>query len=183
MATNSTSAAFPNTDLSLAVSAGVYHDIQHFLFREALLLDHRRFEEWAALLANDVVFRMPARFARQIGIETPPGVEYFHDDRRAITNKIKLLQEKLAAAPERGQGVTQTRRFITNVIVCPCDRDEYNVMSYLLLTRSAQGEAPSTVFSAERYDRLRGGARTLRIVRREIVMDQSNANVDIDMYL
>jgi 3-phenylpropionate/cinnamic acid dioxygenase small subunit len=182
MATNSAS-VFPNTDLSLAVSAGVYHDIQHFLFREALLLDHRRFDEWASLLANDVVFRMPARFARGIGLETPPGADYLQEDRRAITSQIKLLQEKMATPAGQQLAATQTRRFITNVIVCPCSRDEYNVLSYLLLTRSDAGEAPTTVFSAERYDRLRGSGRTLRIVRREVVMDQKNANVNIDMYL
>src|SRR5262249_22810350 len=157
--TNST-AAFPHTDLShtdlsLAVSAGVYHDIQHFLFREALLLDHRRFDEWAGLLANDVVFRIPARFARQIGIHAPSGVEYFHDDRREIAAKIKLLQERLASEAGQAQSATQTRRFITNIIVCPCDRDEYNVFSYMLLTRSPPGDAPSTVYTAERHDRLR----------------------------
>ena len=180
MATNST-AVFPNTDLSLAVSAGVYHDIQHFLCREALLLDHRRFDEWAELLANDCVFRIPARFATGIGIEVPPGVDHFNDDRRALMSKLKLLQAHLASP--QGQVACQTRRLITNVIVCPCSRDEYNVISYLLLTRSDAGEAPIPVFSAERYDRLRGAGRTLRIVRREIVMDQKNAKVDIDMYL
>jgi 3-phenylpropionate/cinnamic acid dioxygenase small subunit len=182
MATSST-AVFPNTDLSLAVSAGVYHDIQHFLFREALLLDHRRFDEWAGLLANNVVFRMPARFAREIGIGTPCATDYLNEDRRAITTKIRMLQEKMATPAGQQLFASQTRRIITNVIVCPCDRDEYNVLSYLLLTRSDTGEAPCTVFSAERYDRLRGSGRTLRIVRREIVMDQKNANVNIDMYL
>jgi 3-phenylpropionate/cinnamic acid dioxygenase small subunit len=182
MATNST-AVFPNTDLSLAVSAGVYHDIQHFLCREALLLDHRRFDEWTELLANDVIFRIPARFARGIGIEVPAGVDHFNDDRRAIISKIKLLQAQLASPDGQRQFATQTRRIISNVIVCPCNRDEYNVLSYLLLTRSDAGETPSAVFSAERYDRLRGAGRTLRILRREIVMDQKNANVDIDMYL
>jgi 3-phenylpropionate/cinnamic acid dioxygenase small subunit len=182
MATSST-AVFPNTDLSLAVSAGLYHDIQHFLFREALLLDHRRFDEWAGLLANDVIFRIPARFASEIGIEVTPGVEHFNDDRRAILAKLKLLQTRLASPAGKQVLATQTRRVITNILVCPCDRDEYNVLSYVLLTRSDSGGAPSTVFSAERYDRLRGTGRTLRIVRREIVLDQKNANVDIDMYL
>jgi 3-phenylpropionate/cinnamic acid dioxygenase small subunit len=182
MATNS-AAVFPNTDLSLAVSAGVYHDIQHFLFRESLLLDHRRFDEWAAMLAHDAVFRIPARFALGIGLDTPPGVDVLNADRRAITSQIKLLQAKLATPAGQELLATQTRRFITNVIVCPCSKDEYNVLSYLLLTRSDAGEAPSTVFSAERYDRLRGSGRTLKIVRREIVMDQKNANVNIDMYL
>lgn len=178
MATNSSSIAFPNSDLSLPVTAGVYHDIQHFLFREAVLLDHRRFDEWTALLASDVVFRMPARFAREIGMESPAGIDCFHDDRRAIAARIKRLQERTESCTEH-----QTRRFIANVIVCPCERDEYNVLSYMLLTVSRAGEAQSTVFSAERYDRLRRLSRTFKIVRREIVMDQRNANVNIDMYL
>jgi 3-phenylpropionate/cinnamic acid dioxygenase small subunit len=182
MATNSTSAAFPNTDLSLAVTAGVYHDIQHFLFREALLLDHRRFDEWTALLAHDVVFCMPAGFAREIGIDTPPGLDYFHDDRRAIGARLKRLHDRCEPAGEQQQ-CAQTRRFIANVIVCPCDRDEYNVLSYVLLTVVRAGEAQSTVFSAERYDRLRKSSRSFKIVRREIVMDQRDAKVDIDMYL
>jgi 3-phenylpropionate/cinnamic acid dioxygenase small subunit len=181
MATNSTSAAFPNSDLSLPVTAGVYHDIQHFLFREALLLDHRRFDEWTALLAADVVFRMPARFAREIGMEFPAGVDCFHDDRRAIAARIKRLQER--TEPHAGELAPQTRRFVANVIVCPCDRDEYNVLSYMLLTVSRAGDAQSTVFSAERYDRLRRSSRSFKIVRRDIVMDQRNANVNIDMYL
>jgi 3-phenylpropionate/cinnamic acid dioxygenase small subunit len=182
MATNSTRAAFPTTDLSLAVTAGVYHDIQHFLFREAMLLDHRRFDEWSALLARDVVFRIPARFAREIGIAPPAGVDHFHDDARALAARIKLLQQR-DSDPGQPNSTTQIRRMITNVVVCPCDREEYNVMSYLLLTRSRPGEAQSTVFSAERYDRLRGSMQKLRIVRREIVIDQKHANVDIDMYL
>jgi 3-phenylpropionate/cinnamic acid dioxygenase small subunit len=183
MTTHCAPAAFPNSDLSLAVSAGVYHDIQHFLCREALLLDHRRFDEWTGLLASDVTFRMPARFAREIGIEAPAGVEYFNDDRRCIVARIKRLQEATEAHAGQQPLAPQTRRFIANVIVCPCDRDEYNVLSYVLLTIIKPGESQSTVFSAERYDRLRKSSRAFKIVHREIVIDQRNANVDIDMYL
>jgi 3-phenylpropionate/cinnamic acid dioxygenase small subunit len=175
--------AFPNSDLSLAVSAGVYHDIQHFLFREALLLDHRRFDEWTCLLSSDAKFRMPARFAREIGIEPPIGVDHFDDDRRAIVARLKRLQETGGTNAGQQQSTPQTRRFIANVIVCPCERDEYNVLSYLLLTIVRPGEAQSTVFSAERYDRLRKSSRSFKIVHREIVIDQRNANIDIDMYL
>jgi 3-phenylpropionate/cinnamic acid dioxygenase small subunit len=183
MVTSTTRAAFPKTDLSLAVTAGVYHDIQHFLFREAMLLDHRRFDEWTELLAKDAVFRIPARFAREIGIAPPVGVDHFHDDRQGLVARIKVLQQRDSVAAGQQTSATQIRRMITNVVVCPCDREEYNVLSYLLLTRSRPGEAQSTVFSAERHDRLRGSPQKLRIVRREIVIDQKNANIDIDMYL
>jgi len=182
MATNSTS-TFPNTDLSLAVSAGVYHDIQHFLFREALLLDHRRFDEWIALLSADVTFHMPARFAREIGMELPAGVDCFRDDRRAIAARIKRLQERTEPNGGEENLPIQTRWFIANVIVCPSERDEYNVLSYVLLTVCRAGQAQNSVFSAERYDRLRRSSRSFKIVSRQIVVDQRNANVDIDMYL
>jgi 3-phenylpropionate/cinnamic acid dioxygenase small subunit len=182
MATTSTS-AFPNADLSLPVTAGVYHDIQHFLFREALLLDHRRFDEWIGLLSSDVVFRVPARFAREIGMESPADIDCFHDDRCAIAARIKRLQARTEPHTSQQQLSIQTRRFIANVIVCPCDRDEYNVLSYVLLTVCRSGEGQNTVFSAERYDRLRRSSRSFKIARREIVVDQRNAKVDIDMYL
>jgi 3-phenylpropionate/cinnamic acid dioxygenase small subunit len=181
MAIKTAPGAFADADLSLDVGAGVYHDIQHFLFREALLLDHHRFDEWLGLLAPDVVFRIPARFARDIGMEAPSGVEHFNDDRQALTARIRTLQERIAASGPIS--AAQSRRFITNVIICPCSRDEYNVMSYLMLTRSTRGEAQSQVYSAERYDRLRRSGHKLRIVRREIVLDQRAGNVDIDMYL
>ena len=182
MAASFASSVFSSPDLSLALSPGIYHDIQHFLFREAVLLDHRRFDEWAELLASDVVFRIPARFAREIGIALPTGADYFHDDRRALTARIKQLQHRSAAGPEQHTATIQIRRLITNVVVCPCGRDEYNVLSYLLLTRNGAGEAQSTVFSAERHDHLRGPLHKLRIVRREIVIDPKKADTDIEMY-
>jgi 3-phenylpropionate/cinnamic acid dioxygenase small subunit len=183
MGTISAPGALSHHDLALPVTAGVYHDIQHFLFRESLLLDHRRFDEWTALLASDAELCLPARFAREIGVECAAGVDHFQYDRQAISARFKRLQE--CRGSDTGQQLsTKTRRFITNVIVCACDRDEYNVLSYLLVTRSGPGEAQNYILSAERYDRLRRASRTFKIVRREIVMDQtSSAHADIDMYL
>jgi len=182
MGTTSAPGALSHHDLALPVTAGVYHDIQHFLFRESLLLDHQRFEEWTALLSSDAVLCLPARFAREIGVECAAGVDHFQYDRQAISARFKRLQQ--CPAPDTGPLSAKTRRFITNVIVCACDRDEYNVLSYVLVTRSGPGEAQNYILSAERYDRLRRAARTFKIVRREIVMDRASAaNADIDMYL
>jgi ethylbenzene dioxygenase subunit beta len=183
MGTTSAPGALSHHDLALPVTAGVYHDIQHFLCREALLLDHQRFDEWTALLANDAVLCLPARFAREIGVECAAGVAQFQYDRQDIGARFKRLQQRVGSEPGQ-QLAAKTRRFITNVIVCACDRDEYNVLSYLLVTRSGPGETQNYILSAERHDRLRRASRTFKIVRREIVMDQTNsAHADIDMYL
>ena len=36
-------------------------DVAEFLYREAELLDERRYEEWLALLADDIRYWMPMR--------------------------------------------------------------------------------------------------------------------------
>jgi 3-phenylpropionate/cinnamic acid dioxygenase small subunit len=36
-------------------------EIEDFLYREADLLDQRRFEDWLELLADDIVYFMPMR--------------------------------------------------------------------------------------------------------------------------
>jgi 3-phenylpropionate/cinnamic acid dioxygenase small subunit len=41
------------TDLAL------WHDVQQFLFREARMLDERRFKEWVELFTDDVLYWAP----------------------------------------------------------------------------------------------------------------------------
>jgi 3-phenylpropionate/cinnamic acid dioxygenase small subunit len=183
MATITATGALSHHDLALPVTAGIYHDIQHFLFREALLLDNHRFDEWTSLLASDACMSLPSRFAKEIGIECAPGAGPLKYDRQAVVARFKRMQQ-YADAHSGQPTLIKTRRLITNVIVCACDRDEYNVLSYLLVTRSGPLEQQSCILSAERYDRLRRASRTFKLVRREIVMDQTNAaSADIDMYL
>ena len=40
------------------------HEIEQFLYREAALLDERRFHDWFALLADDLEYWMPLRTTR-----------------------------------------------------------------------------------------------------------------------
>ena len=41
--------------------AEITHDVEQFLYREARLLDERRFREWLALLTDDVRYWMAGR--------------------------------------------------------------------------------------------------------------------------
>jgi 3-phenylpropionate/cinnamic acid dioxygenase small subunit len=177
---------FPHCDPLVLVGAGIHHDIQQFLFREALLLDHERYEDWIALLAADVRYRTPVSFARAIGIEPPTGTDYFEDDCRSLIARIRGLQNQRGPTVSARSSVAQARmrRLITNIIVSPRGRDEYDVLSYVLITHSGSKEDSNWFLSAERYDRVRCAARSFKIFYREIVVDQRSATVGaIDAFL
>jgi 3-phenylpropionate/cinnamic acid dioxygenase small subunit len=183
MTRNASSSGLDGRDIQLTVSAAVHHEIWHFLVREALLLDNRRFDEWAELIANDVRFRFPGRYADELGIGSGSSQDFIEDDRAALVARINRLRGDPGTNKPRSS-LTKTRRLITNVLVSPASRDEYVVFSYLLLARNGIGEVESKVFSAERHDRIRRSAQSFKIVRREIFMDQEpGAEIAIDMYL
>ena len=167
-----TSSAFAQCSSSLALSPAVHHDVHHFLNREALLLDHERYEEWFQCLAAEVCYRTPVPFARAIGVEVPAGADYFEDNYESLTTRIKKLRQPGAESQPR----VQMRRLITNVIVCPRKRDEYDVLSYLLITCGSPDSSSCCVISAERYDLVRKAWLSFKIVRREIVMDRRQAS-------
>jgi 3-phenylpropionate/cinnamic acid dioxygenase small subunit len=151
-------------DHFVPVGAGVYHDIQHFLFREAYLLDQERYGEWVTLLAEDLVYRTPAE-----------AVHSFNDDYRSIRERVGHLSDvKTVGGPS-----ARPRRFITNIIVCVAGCcDEYEVLSYVLITR-ARNDGTERLLSAERHDHLRRAAQSFRIFRREIFLDAGASAVPI----
>lgn len=148
------------TDHFIPVGAGVCHDIQHFLFREAYLLDQECYGEWMTLLAEDFVYRSAAGAAHG-----------FNDDYRSIRRRVSQLSDsKRAEHPS-----ARPRRFITNIIVSVAGCcDEYDVLSYLLITR-ARNDEPERLLSAERHDRLRRASQSYRLVRREIFVDAGSS--------
>ena len=54
------------TDQSLQVSAQEQRELERFYFYEARLLDNRQYEQWLALVEQDISYRMPARVNVQV---------------------------------------------------------------------------------------------------------------------
>jgi len=179
-----TVSAFTHRDPSLLAGPAIHSDVQLFLFREALLLDHERYDEWIALLAPDIRYRTPARFARAIGIDPPLEAPFFEDDYQSLISRIRELRKsKLVPSTSSSQAAAQTRRLITNVIVSPRNCGEYDVLSYLLITRADPSDNSSWIVTAERYDHLRCAAHSFKICRREIVVDQRAAAGAVEVFL
>jgi 3-phenylpropionate/cinnamic acid dioxygenase small subunit len=98
-------------------------EVERFLYREARLLDERRYDDWLALMSFDILYRAPVRIARE-GKDDVVGIDelhHFDDDYGQLELRVQGLQVRSAWAeipPSR------TRRLVTNVSVEPLEDED-----------------------------------------------------------
>lgn len=151
----------------------VYNSIMTFLIKEARLLDHRKLVEWGELLSQDLEYKAPVRITRRVQqFDHEFGtMGHFDDDHNSMMLRISRLTTTTNAWSE--DPASRVRRFVSNVSVWETDvADEYEVSSYLLLTRNRAEAKDYKQLSAERNDRLRMTKDGFRITRRSIMLDQ-----------
>jgi len=105
-----------------------------FLYREARLLDERRFEEWRDLFTEDGIYWVPARPEQPDALHE---VSIFHDDRAMMAARIRRLRHPRVHAeipPSRAA------RSVANIEVAPPAGDGHvNAQSVLLMTEFRAG--------------------------------------------
>lgn len=84
-------------------------EIEEFLYREARLLDERRFEEWLALFARDGVYWIPATPGQEDPVGEP---SIAYEGRRLLEVRVRRLRHP---GNHSDQPRTRTRRVIGNV--------------------------------------------------------------------
>src|SRR6266550_8033805 len=93
-------------------------EIDDFLYREADLLDERRYDEWLALLAEDVRYWMPMR--RNVKLDdrerefTREGLDisWFDEGKETLTRRVRQIQTGIHWAEEP---VSRISHLLTNV--------------------------------------------------------------------
>ena len=81
-------------------------DVAEFLYREAELLDERRYEEWLALLADDIRYWMPMRRNVKFGESerefTRDGTDiaWFDEGKDTLTRRVRQIQTGIHWAEE-----------------------------------------------------------------------------------
>lgn len=175
MATATMTAIGEVTGERVLVGSPIYNEVVQFLYEEALALDHRNFDAWAAMLAQDLRYTAPLRITRTGPARNDDIVRnarHFDDDYRSIMSRLGRLGTKSAWAEDPP---SRTRRLVTNILVRATDRDdEFAVTNYLYMKRSRYDDPVYKEISAERRDLLRRVAPNhWQIARREIIVDQS----------
>jgi 3-phenylpropionate/cinnamic acid dioxygenase small subunit len=159
----------PVTARPMPVSSSVGYEIHEFLAWEALLLDHRRYGEWSALLSQDLVYRSPVGlFPAAPDQARMPQVNPHQDrDCNFVLARVRELERQPSITT--ADPPLHAHRLITNVIVSPahCSR-EFAVTSYVLVTCARDNEPEARLLTVERLDCLRRTSTSFQIARREV---------------
>ena len=162
-------------------------EVEQFLYREARLLDSRRFRDWLELFTDDIRYWMASRtnrypkHSKAISILDP--TRYVEDDITA-EDELAILDEDKGTLKARVDRLdtgmawaedppSRTRHMIANIEVEPGENaDEFKVYSNFVVYRS-RAESEEDFYVGGREDVLRRVDGALRIARRRLVLDQN----------
>jgi 3-phenylpropionate/cinnamic acid dioxygenase small subunit len=154
-------------------------EVEEFLYREAELLDERRYEEWLELLTDDVHYFMPMRrnvphdatereFTRE-GAD----VNWFDEGKDTLTRRVRQILTGIHWAEEPPSRICH---MVSNVQIVGAESSasatEIAVKSRFLVYRN-RVETETDILVGKREDVLRRVNGGFKIARRKIVLDQS----------
>jgi len=155
-------------------------EIEDFLYREADLLDERRYDEWLALLAEDVRYWMPMR--RNVKVDdlerefTREGrdISWFDEGKETLTRRVRQIQTGIHWAEEP---VSRISHLISNVQLIEVNPSaevpaEVSVRCRFLVYRN-RVETETDILVGKREDLLRRAGTDWQIARRKILLDQN----------
>jgi 3-phenylpropionate/cinnamic acid dioxygenase small subunit len=151
-------------------------EIERFLYREAELLDDRRFNDWIELVAEDIHYHMPVRrnvkFGEQHRENTDPESEisWFDEGKRTLAGRVRQINTGLHWAEEP---FSRVRHVISNIQVGEEQGGEVPVRSNFFVWSNRLHDEVN-VFVGARHDVLRRDPDTgWKIARRLILLDQN----------
>lgn len=155
-------------------------EVTDFLYREADLLDERRYQEWLALLADDLRYWMPMRRNVKYGegerefTRDQTDVNWFDEGKETLTRRVRQIETGIHWAEEP---VSRISHLVSNVRLIeatpsPADAYEVAVKCRFLIYRN-RVETETDFMVGKREDVLRREGDEWRIARRKIILDQN----------
>ena len=160
------------------------HEIEEFLYREADLLDERRYEEWLTLIAEDVRYWMPMRRNVKVGeaerefTRAGQDINWFDEGKETLTRRVKQILTGIHWAEEPVSRISHMVSNIRLVEVNPSVEApaEVTVKCRFLIYRN-RVETETDILVGKREDLLRRAVGVSgdgwRIARRKIILDQN----------
>ena len=155
-------------------------EIEEFLYYEADLLDERRYEDWLALVAEDVRYWMPMR--RNVKLDdrerefTREGrdISWFDEGKETLTRRVRQIQTGIHWAEEPVSRISHLLSNIQLVEVNPSAAEpaEVSVRCRFLVYRN-RVETETDILVGKREDLLRRVEGGWQITRRKILLDQN----------
>lgn len=148
------------------ITADEKRDIEEFLYREAYLLDERRFDEWLDLFTDDVEYVVPLREHVQ-GAAHPAGHPIVKDDKRMLAARIR---KDATGVSHVEIPASMTCHLISNVFVEENSNGALSVFSSFIV-RQARKLRDEAWWVGRRQDQFRKVDGHWKIARREVLLD------------
>ncbi|MGE0260817.1 MAG: 3-phenylpropionate/cinnamic acid dioxygenase subunit beta [Alphaproteobacteria bacterium] len=155
-------------------------EIAEFLYREAELLDNRLYQDWLALLTDDVRYWMPMRRNVKYGeserefTRSRSDINWFDEGKETLARRVKQIETGIHWAEEP---VSRISHLVTNVQIADAtpsaaEAREVAVNCRFLIYRN-RVETETDILVGKREDLLRREGDDWRIARRKIILDQN----------
>ncbi len=153
------------------VEAGIFMEIQRFLFDEADLLDRQAYKEWFALLTDDISYRITTHVVRNRddGVQEHAIIDEDIDSLRRRVDQLANPKLTLAENP-----ASLVRRFVSNLRADQGGQPgSFVVETNMLVYRNRPSNNNIEIYAGGRRDVLRRIDGRLYIAERLVRLDQS----------
>ena len=156
-------------------------EVAEFLYREAELLDERRYDEWLALLTDDIRYWMPMRRNVKYGDTTGreftregSDISWFDEGKETLTRRVRQIQTGIHWAEEPQSRIAHLVSNVQLLEATPSTADPREVTAkcrFLIYRNRVETETDFLV--GKREDTLRRSDEGWQIARRKIILDQN----------
>jgi len=165
----------------------LFRQVEQFVYREARLLDERRFREWLTLFTDDIHYWMVQRTTRypknshafvladaqrydDDDLPHEGGLALYDETLDSLERRIARLETGLAWSEDPP---SRTRRLISNIeVIRTANEAEIQVFSNFLVYRN-RAETEQDFFIGARKDLLRRVDESFKVASRRLVLDQA----------
>jgi 3-phenylpropionate/cinnamic acid dioxygenase small subunit len=161
--------------------------LERFYFHEARLLDNRQYQQWLALVSQDVAYLLPSRVNAAVDNRERGQEQMISVDReleRTDSGGCPIREESyvhLMVRVERAYKINswsenppaRTRRLVGNIELMAVEKGGLDVFSNFHLYYARPG-SDDFIYSGQRRDRLAPEGNGYRILRREVILDYSS---------
>lgn len=155
-------------------------EVSDFLYREAELLDERRYQDWLALLADDIRYWVPMRRNIKYGdaerefTRSTADINWFDEGKETLARRVRQIETGIHWAEEPPSRISH---LVSNVLVVeaapsPEDAREVLVKCRFLIYRN-RVETETDILVGRREDLLRRDGEDWKIARRKVILDQN----------
>lgn len=152
----------------------IFQECVEFLVHEAHLLDNHQYNQWFDLLTEDVIYKVPIRMTREMGVETEFSSTTYHmnENRGSLHLRIKKSYSEYNWVENPGSRI---RHNLSNFKIDSIDEkgEEVQMRTNLLLFRNKFDSPTYDLASAERLDTLRKESGQWKLAKRIVHLDHA----------